>query len=112
MCSTLHAALEAQLAQCQADYELHQNDNFSSTLLAAKLQQLQQLYDQVQAGQTEQALLEQLRELLPRLEQEKDHEAEYPSFDWYDEHYYYKVYAGRWEACRELLQLLEQAGPG
>lgn len=110
MDTQLCAALEAKLAQCRRDYDDHKDDAFDSTLMAAKLQQLQDLYDQLKGGQPERLLLAQLQELLPRLEQEKEHEAEYPTFDWYDEHHYYKVYAGRWEACREVLGLLQGRG--
>ena len=45
------------------------------------------------------------------MEEERDREAIYPSFDWYDEHYHYKILEGWCIAYKEVIKLLEKERP-
>lgn len=102
----LCARLAEITADCRAKYEENSNDPFLSNLLASKLEDLQSLAERLQGGDKPEKLLAELQDKLPQLEADCEREAEYPSFSWYGEHYYYEVYRGQLEAYKETVALL------
>lgn len=106
--SDLCTKIEMSIASCEARYKAHENDSYLSTVLASEMETLQILLERVKGTETEERLLAELRAKLPELEQELDREAEYPTFDWYDEHHVYKVLEGHRDAYRKVISILEE----
>lgn len=98
--------LEEQIALCEAEYQRRAGDAFLSTILAEKLATLRHFLEGLQEGR--QLEVPRLEEELSQMEAERDGEAEHPSFDWYDEHYVYKVLEGRCDGYRCMLKLLRE----
>ena len=93
--AVLLARLREQIALCEAEYQRHINDSFLSHVLSSKRE-----------------LGARLTEELPRLLADREDEAQHPSFDWYDEHYLYKILDGKCEAYQCMLRLLDAAAGG
>lgn len=100
--------METAIASCEARYEAAKNDSYLSTVLASELETLQILLERVKSGEAEERLSAELKAKLPELEEEMDREAEYPTFDWYDEHHIYKVLEGHRDAYRKVIAILEE----
>ena len=110
--AVLCSAMEEKIACCKAAYERHKDDAFLSTLYAHKLQSFEGYRRRLQAGEAAQALLMELQQALPALKQDREREAESPTFDWYDDHYHYKVLSGQYEAMAEMIELLQAQAAG
>lgn len=106
--SELFAKIEIEISQSQLRYEADRDNAHLSTIRVKELETLQNLYDRLKSGEEAEALLNKLKEDLPELEEMKEQEFLHPSFDWYDEHYHYKVLDGRCDAYRIMIKLLEQ----
>ncbi len=104
----LCGALMEKIALCKRDYEENRDDTSLSTLLASKLGSLEELHKRLQGGEDPGELMTELKGKLPGLEQDMEREAECPSFDWYDEHHYYKVFSGQRKAILEVIELLDR----
>lgn len=106
--SDLCEKMESLITSCEARYEAAKNDSYRSTVFASKREALQTLLERAENGETEEQLRAELKAKLPELEEEMEKEAEYPTFDWYDEHHVYKVMEGRRDAYREVIAILEE----
>ncbi len=106
----LYAALEERIALCRARFEAGKNDAAVSASMESELDQLEHFRRRLDRGETPAALYGELKQKLAALEEEKDHELEHYTFDWYDDHYYYKVYSGQADACAAMLELIERSG--
>ena len=104
----LYAKIEDEIARSRARYEKNQADSNISTSCAKELETLRYLYERLKGGESPEGLLADLRRKLPEMKSLMDREAEFPSFDWYDEHYHYKVLDGQCDAYEWMIALLEQ----
>ncbi len=103
----LGIALGEMIATCKAEFEEKKTDPFCGTVYEARLDMLQYLQKRVLSGAQPEELLVELRARLAELEEAKEGEEISYTFDWYDDHYYYKIYDGQCEACRMVIDLLE-----
>lgn len=99
--------IEEAIAQSRMRYEKDSDDSYLSIVRAEELETLQRFYGRLKSGEGAENLLAELRRGLPELEAEREKEAERPSFDWYDEHYHYKLLDGQCGAYRIMMELLE-----
>ncbi len=97
------ALLEKELAEKQKDGPL------CSTEDESEYAYLEALASRLRAGGDETGEIERLREALPKLVDEEEREEYAPTFDWYDEHYYARIYIGKICACRRAIALYESA---
>ena len=104
----LFMKIEDEIAQSQLRYEADENDSYIGTVRRAELESLQYLYSRLKDGEEAEEFLAWLRAKLPELEERRERELESPSFDWYDDHYHYKVLDGQCDAYRIMIKLLEQ----
>jgi len=110
----LYKKIEEKIALCGQQYAENEKDPFLSVSKASELKALKNLYDRIRNEEMptgkEQMLAElaKLRERTGELEKEMEREECFPTFDWYDEHHYYKVFLGQREAYRSVTELLEQ----
>ncbi len=107
--SELFSKIEDKIALCKKEYEAGADDAFISNVQISKQKMLEKLLDRLKNGEQEKILLAYLKKRLPELEKEMEREEEAPSFDWYDEHYHYKVLYGQCAAYREIIGVLEEA---
>lgn len=107
--SGLFGKMEEKMAICGKKCEESKGDAFFSIIYASELETWQALYKRLQGSvQADAGILQtELRERLARLEEAKGREEERPSFDWYDEHYHYKVLEGQCAAYQGMLELME-----
>lgn len=102
----LFAKLEEQIVLCEAEYQRYKDDTFYSYIYAEKLKTLQYFMECLQKEEDLGSFKARLEERLPELEAAKKEEDEHPTFNWYDEHYHYKVLEGTCDAYRCMLKLL------
>ena len=105
----LYQRMEEKIALCEQQYETVRENAFLSTSRHSELETLRELYDRLRHTETAQGMLDRLKQLLPEAEEMREREAVTPSFDWYNEHYYYEVFDGQCEAYRSVIELLEEA---
>lgn len=74
----------------------------------AKIEYLEEVRDKLVNGTAPCLVYEQLKAELPALEEEVAHEEAHATFDWYDDHYYEKIYSGRLQACKIAMELYEE----
>ena len=84
----------------------------STSVISSKRETLRSFQRCLLEGQRAQELGARLTEELPRLLADREDEAQHPSFDWYDEHYLYKILDGKCEAYQCMLRLLDAAAGG
>ena len=104
--TALLTKIKEQIVQCEAEFEQYQDDTFLSYVLAEKRRTLQHFWECLQTETDLESFKARLEEKLPQLEAAKKEEEEHPTFDWYDEHYHYKVLEGICDAYRCVLKLL------
>ena len=107
----LYRRLEEQIALCRENCQGYRDDAFDSVVWASKLETLEEFFHLLKEGLPAGGMLTDLKEQMPALEERREQEAEYPSFDWYDDHYHYKVLDGRHKACKDMIELLEKYRP-
>ncbi len=107
----LYREIEEKIALSREEYEEYKSDVQWSVTVAKKLEAFEHILSLLKKGQSPEALLADLKEELPGMEEERDREAIYPSFDWYDEHYHYKILEGWCIAYKEVIKLLEKERP-
>lgn len=101
--------MKEQIVLCEKEYEAKKDDPFDSFILHSKLEMLQNRLNRLTNGESPEALLAELKKILPELEKAKEQEEDHPTFDWYDDHYHYKVLYGQCMACKEMIRLLESS---
>lgn len=106
--SDICGKMERLIASCEAQYEAKKDDSYLSTVLASEAETLRTLLERAKGGETGEQMLADLKGKMPKLEEEMEKEAKYPTFDWYDEHYVYKVMEGRRDAYRKVTAILEE----
>ena len=74
----------------------------------AKIEYLEEVRDKLVNGTVPGLVYEQLKAELPALEGEVAREEAHATFDWYDDHYYEKLYSGRLQACKIAMELYEE----
>ncbi len=103
----LYSTIEDAIAACEKKYHDVQDDSYLSHTAAAHLKTLRELQGQLTEGMAPEELLASLREKLPELIAYRDAEFEHPTFDWYNEHYYYLRADGECDAYQEMIGILE-----
>ena len=98
--------IEEKIALCEKRYEEDKNDAFLSTIKHSEWKTVESLYEQVKNAEQPENLLPEWKEKLAELEVEKEEEDRHPSFDWYDEHYHYKVLDGQCDAYKGMIKLM------
>lgn len=104
----LCARLKEEIVRCEAEFEEAKSDAFEGTILKGKLDMLQAQYKCLEKGEEPETLLIRLRERKQELEEAREREEYSSTFDWYDEHYYWKIYDGQVRACVVVIGLLEE----
>lgn len=102
--------IEEKIAECREKYEKDRNDSFMSHVRSSELNRMEAFYENIQKEGLSAVRLPDLRERLAELEREKKREEEYPTFDWYGDHYHYLVLEGQCDAYRSMIELLEDLG--
>lgn len=102
----LYDKIEEKISLCEKRYEEDKNDSFLSTIRHSEWKTMEILYERVKDAEQPENLLPELEEKLAELEIEKEKEDRYPSFDWYDEHYHYKVLDGQCDAYKYMIKLI------
>lgn len=99
------------LRAIEKEIEKRQPDESSGldTWDRAELEYLQDIRNQLRGGASPQAVCERLQADLPQLEEQVAAEEACYTFDWYDDHYYEKIYSGQLKACRIALELYEKS---
>lgn len=110
--SELYRKIEEKIAVCEENCEKDRGDAFLSTIRNSELETLRTLCERLKGEKSKERLRTELSGWLLELEKAKKREEEYPSFDWYDEHYHYKVLEGQCAAYRDVLELLEAESGG
>ena len=100
--------IEEKMAECRGKCVRDRDDPFLSIVWHSELEMLEAFYDRIRKEGLPAVQQADLRERLAELEKEKKKEEEHPSFDWYDEHYHYKVLEGQCAAYKVVLELLEK----
>lgn len=100
--------IEEKIAECREKYERDREDPFWSHTRSSELNRMETFYESIRKGGLSALRLSDLKERLAELEKEKKREEEYPSFDWYGEHYHYLVLEGQCDAYRSMIELLEE----
>ena len=100
--------IEEKMAECREKCVEDKDDPFWSHVRHSELETLEIFYDRIQKEGLPALWQTDLKERLAELEKEKKKEEESPSFDWYDEHYHYKVLEGQCAAYKAVLELLEK----
>ncbi len=108
MDTELCAAIERAVADCREKFEEFRNDAQCGTVWAERLEELEGFLKRVRAGMDRQALKADIAREIPELEADIEREDAAPTFDWYDEHHYNKVFMGRLEACRTVEKILQK----
>ncbi len=93
---------------CRSKCKSYEDDAFYSTIFEYKRMTLETFLTRLKNGEPASELLNYYKSKLPELAEAEALESEHPSFYWYDEHHYYKVYSGEREACEEIIELLEK----
>ena len=104
----LYVKIEEAIAQSRMRYEADREDSFLSIIRAGELETLQWLYGRIKSGENAENLLAELRRTLPELEAKREKEIDRSSFDWYDEHYHFKLLDGQCGAYGIMIELLER----
>lgn len=104
----IYEILEMEIKLCQNKYDANRNSPYLSNVYAAQMEQLTEFRDKLQAGESSQALLKSLKQLLPELKAYREQETENPSFDWYGEHHRYLQLEGVCSAFETMIKLLER----
>lgn len=102
------AALEEALAAGREQYEKARDDAFLSHVYASKVETLEFLCRRAVEGLSAEELAQEAQEKIPRVQQLMQEEDEHPTFDWYNEHYYYLLYEGEYDAWRAVQKILEE----
>ena len=102
----LCAALEAELVESRARYEVAQDDACLSYVYAAETKTLIHVCQSLEDGMSVAELAAKAREKIPELEQAMREEDEHPTFDWDNEHYHYLCYEGQRDAWRAVQRIL------
>ena len=97
----------AQLIEAQEDRLASNGNTVMETSIRAHIEYLENIAKELAGGMSEEILLAKLEEELPQLDEEIAREEACPTFDWYDDHHYEKIYLGQRDACKELLDLLQ-----
>ena len=99
------------LRAIEEEIEKRQPDESSGldTWDRAELEYLQDIRNQLLGGTSPQTIYERLQADLPQLEERVAAEEACYTFDWYDDHYYEKIYSGQLKACRIALELYEKS---
>lgn len=99
--------IEAQQKRLETD------DNAGiETSVKAHIEYLEMIARDLTNGLSEKALKAKIEEEIPRLDEEIAREDACYTFDWYDDHYYEKIYLGQRDACKDLLVLLRHRTTG
>lgn len=100
--------IEEKIAECREKYAKDRENPFWSHVRNSELERMEAFYERIQKEGLSTLRLSDLKERLAELEKEKKREEEYPSFDWYGEHYHYLVLEGQCDAYRSMIELLEE----
>lgn len=73
----------------------------------AALDYLEAIKAQLDQGVEPSEIYQRLKDELPTLQERVEGEEAVPTFDWYDDHYYLKIYSGQLQACKSALELFE-----
>ena len=103
----LYTKIEEVIDRSRMRYEEVKEDWYSSTVRAEELRTLQSLYERLKNGESRENLLVEMKKKLPELEDWMEGELERPTFDWYDDHYHYKILDGQHSAYKIMIDLLE-----
>lgn len=100
-------AVEAEIEKLRARWEAEGPSSFDAWD-KAEIEYLEGVRDELAGGVAPQAVHERLQADLPTLEEQVAREEACYTFDWYDDHYYEKIFSGRLRACRTALELYEK----
>ncbi len=100
-------ALQKRIADIRAGASQNGELDFS-VWDQSETEYLQSIIDALGHGENPTAIHERLQAELPELEEDVAREDASYTFDWYDDHYYNKIYSGRLRACRFALALFEE----
>ncbi len=106
----LNREIEEKIALCEQRYEENKEDSFLSVILDSELRKLQTLYGRIrnEMPADQEKMLAELKAEFAELEKDREREEHSPTFDWYDEHYHYKVLDGQCDAYRSVIGILER----
>lgn len=77
----------------------------------AAIDYLVNIKTQLDQGTSPQDIYQHLTNELAELQERVESEESIPTFDWYDDHYYLKIYSGQMQACQKALALYEASVP-
>lgn len=97
-------ALEARIDVVEARKD--EEDQSFAAWDRAEREYLQGVVARLRDGQSCEDALTQLKSDLPQLEAVVEREDYSPTFNWYDDHYYAKIYGGQLSACKHALAVL------
>ena len=102
-------ALEARAARIESRRDEADGTNQRSFDVwdQSELEYLQGVIKRLRDGETCEALKAWLIGELTRLESEVEREDHCPTFDWYDDHHFAKIYGGQLAACKSALAIME-----
>lgn len=100
-------ALEKRIAKIEADRENGSNRDFDAWD-KAELDYLTAACERLARGDPAEEVRARAARELPALEESVAREESCPTFDWYDDHHYEKVYSGQLAACRFILRTYEE----
>lgn len=107
----LYRKMEEKMADCRARYEKDKTDSFLSHVRGSELETLEALYGRIREEGLSRELWTYLKSRLAELEEAKKREEASPSFSWYGDHYHYLVLEGQCDACRSVIELLQEEKP-
>ena len=100
------AALGATINKLQAKAD--SSDSNFDAWDNAEIEYLQDIFERLET-QSAQEVFDALCIELPSLEEEVAREETCPTFDWYDDHYYEKIYSGRLCGCKKAIALYQKS---
>ncbi len=102
----LYEALAAKIAEYDSGSVGEEVPGFDAWDDAAR-DYLEAVCKSIADGESALSVYERMKADLPRLEERVEAEEASYTFDWYDDHYYLKIYSGQVQACKFVLSLCE-----
>ena len=101
-------ALKRLIELAGGNHKKYIDDSYLSSYHFYKMQKLEKILAQLEAGASIDRILSELQKERLHLRQVGKEEAFHPTFDWYGEHHWEIVYEGEADGCKEAIEVLEQ----